>query len=138
MALVENDSMALQGLRMSAKNKVYPDRLISAIRVMNIVSSLQLKDLYGIDNISEFKPSRDELKLAEDVFERYKNSLANHQPGDEYQLVAYLAQEGGCSPLLSIVDEETPSRIATPSAAKVNDEHERFSEGTRLPGESYR
>ena len=126
LALVENDNMALQGLRMSAKSKVYPDRLISAIRVMNVVSSLQLKDLYGIDNIPEFKPSRDELKLAGDVFERYKNSLANHQLGDEYQLVAYLAQEVGCSPLLSIVDEETPSRIATPSAAKVNDEHERF------------
>ena len=126
LALVENDNMALQGLRMSAKNRVYPDRLISAIRVMNVVSSLQLKDLYGIDNLSEFKPNRDELKLAEDVFERYKNSFANHQPGDEYQLVAYLAQEVGCSPLLSIVDEEKPSSIESTPSAKTTEAHDRY------------
>ena len=126
LALVENDNMALQGLRMSAKNRVYPDKLISAVHVMNMISSLQLKALYGIDNISEFKLYHDERRLAEDVFERYKTSFENHQPGDEYQLVDYLAQEIGCSPLLSIVDEETPSNVAASSATSGNDAHERF------------
>ena len=126
LALVENDNMALQGLRMSAKNRVYPEKLISAIRVMNMISSLQLKALYGINNISEFKLYHDERRLAEDVFERYKTSFENHQPGDEYQLVDYLAQEIGCSPLLFIVDEEAPSDIATSSAASGNDAHDRF------------
>ncbi len=126
LALVENDNMALQGLRMSAKNRVYPDKLISAIRIMNMISSLQLKALYGIDNISEFKLFHDERRLAEDVFERYKTSFENHQPGDEYQLVEYLAQEIGCSPLLSIVDEEASSNSATSSAASGNDAHDRF------------
>ena len=130
LGLLDNDSMALKGLQMSAKNRVYPDKLISAIRIMNVISSLQLKELFGIDHIADFKPSRDEMKISADFFERYKRCSQNHKPGDEYQLVEYLAQAVGCSPLLSIVDEEQANGAASPgvpsSYTDPNKAHERF------------
>ena len=80
--------------------------------------------------MADFKPSRDEMKISEDFFERYKRCSQNHKPGDEYQLVECLAQTVGCSPLLSIVDEGQVNSVASPcvpsSYTDPNEAHERF------------
>ena len=86
-------------------SKDIPKVIIDASRVMNLVQSLQLKDLYGVDMTPGHHPRRNDLALAEELLKEYKAYKDTYKPGDEYELLEYFADNLRLQDLLLIRDE---------------------------------
>ncbi len=87
-------------------NKNYfPPEMERANKVMNIVSSLHFKDLYGINLIGQYKPTKLELAQAQDMYDEFKAYLDTYKVADEYEMIEYFVQSLGMEDLIEIVDE---------------------------------
>ena len=74
---------------------------------MNLVQSLQVKELYGVDMTPGHHPRRNDLALAEELFREYKAYKDTYKPGDEYELLEYFTDNLRLQDLLLIKDEES-------------------------------
>lgn len=81
-----------------------PD-LISKIKIYNIVNGLQLKDLYGIDLINEYKAKQTELRMAKDFYNEYLDYKDDRQTGEEYELVHNWATDLKLDKNFELIDE---------------------------------
>ena len=88
-------------------SKDIPKVIVDASKVMNLVQSLQVKDLYGVDMIAGHHPRRNDLALAEELFREYKAYKDTYKPGDEYELLEYFLDNLRLQDLLLIKDEES-------------------------------
>lgn len=82
-----------------------PDSILSAIRIMNVVSSMQLEKLYGLRLYEQYNASEEEMELARDFyakFEEYINSDGSYTHGDEYALMRYIIDNLGFSRLITL------------------------------------
>lgn len=87
-------------------NKNYfPPEMERANKVMNIVSSLHFKDLYGINLIGQYKPTKLELAQAQDMYDEFKAYLDTYKVADEYEMIEYFVQSLGMEDLIEIIDE---------------------------------
>lgn len=87
-------------------NKNYfPPEMERANKVMNIVSSLHFKDLYGINLIGQYKPTKLELAQAQDMYDEFMAYLDTYKVADEYEMIEYFVQSLGMEDLIEIVDE---------------------------------
>jgi hypothetical protein len=87
-------------------NKNYfPPEMERANKVMNIVSSLHFKELYGINLIGQYKPTKLELAQAQDMYDEFKAYLDTYKVADEYEMIEYFVQSLGMEDLIEIVDE---------------------------------
>ena len=88
-------------------SKDIPKVIVDASKVMNLVQSLQVKDLYGVDMTPGHHPRRNDLALAEELFREYKAYKETYKPGDEYELLEYFLDNLRLQDLLLIKDEES-------------------------------
>ena len=111
MSLLQQETDNMKADESVTGSKDIPKVIVDASRVMNLVQSLQLRDLYGIDMTPGHHPKRNDLALAEDLFKEYKAYKDTYQPGDEYELLEYFADNLRLQDLL-LVRDEPPGRKA--------------------------
>jgi hypothetical protein len=70
-----------------------PETILSKSKVLNIVIALHFKELFAIDLVSDFKPSKSELKLASDLYEEFCEYRDDKKPGEEYELIQHWAED---------------------------------------------
>jgi len=88
--------LMVEGLKSVTDSKIieiFPESVVSKSKIYNLVYSLQFKDLFGIDSITEFKPNNNELKLANEFYNEYKEYKDDKAPGEEYELVMHWAED---------------------------------------------
>ena len=83
-----------------------PD-LISKTKIYNIVNGLQLKDLYGIDLINEYKATQAELRMAKDFYNEYLDYKDDRQAGEEYELIHNWATDLKLDKNFELIEENT-------------------------------
>ena len=72
---------------------------------MNIVTSMHFKDIYGIDLIHEYHPTKQEYDQAKDLYDEFKAYLDTYKAGDEYEMMEYFVQSFDMEDLVEIIDE---------------------------------
>lgn len=107
--LLSMNNMIVQGKNSVTDKKIIdisPKDILSKTKIYNIVTALQFRDLFGIDYISDFNPSKTELKTATDFYNEYLEYRDDLQSGEEYELVQHWADDLQVSQYFELVDEE--------------------------------
>lgn len=70
-----------------------PSELVSKAKIYNLVGAMQLKQLYAIDFIDEYKASKSELDTATKFYKEYLEYSEDKGPGEEYELIQNWADD---------------------------------------------
>ncbi len=89
----------------ASSNGFFPLEIVRANKVMNIVTSIHFKEMYGIDLIGKYKPTKQELYQAKDLYEEFKAYLDSYNAGDEYEMMEYFVESLNMEDLVEITDE---------------------------------
>jgi len=85
--------------------KITPHLIFNASKVLNMVSALHLKDLYGIDLIKEFNATPIELKQANQMFQEFFEYRDDKAAGEEYEVVKHWGDDLKLSSYFSLRKE---------------------------------
>ena len=85
---------------------LFPKEITYANRVMKIVTCMHFKDIYGIDLIHEYHPSKQEINHAKDLYDEFKAYLDTYKAGDEYEMMEYFVQSFNMEDLVEMMDEK--------------------------------
>jgi hypothetical protein len=86
--------------------KYTPRIVYSASKILNIVSAIQLKDLYGVDIVKQFNPLPHEMKEAQRMWEEFSEYRKDRKPGEEYEIVQHWGEDLKLEKYFELVDEE--------------------------------
>ena len=100
---MEHDN--INAVKQTAANGFFPKEIVYANKVMNIVTSMHFKEMYGINLIGQYHPSKQEFEHAKDLYDEFKAYLNTFNPGDEYEMLEYFVQSFNMEDLIEIVDE---------------------------------
>ena len=84
---------------------IVPNQVFHASKIMNMVTSLHLKELYGMDFLHLYKPMKSEMNLAKDIYEEYKAYRDDYQPGEEYDMMNYFIEQLDCEDFVKTINE---------------------------------
>jgi tetratricopeptide (TPR) repeat protein len=105
LSLFHMEQDNINAVKQSSSNGLFPHEIVCANKVMNIVTSMHFKDMYGINLIGQYHPSKQELEHAQDLYEEFKAYLNTYKAGDEYEMMEYYVQSFNMEELVEIVDE---------------------------------
>lgn len=105
LSLFHMEQDNIDSVKRTSKAGLFPKEIIQANKVMNIVTSMHFKELYGIDLIHEYNPSKFEYNQAKDLYDEFKAYLDTYKNGDEYEMMEYFIQSFNMEDLVEIVDE---------------------------------
>lgn len=106
LSLFHMEQDNINAVKQAASNGFFPREIVYANKVMNIVTSLHFKDMYGINLIGQYHPTKQELEHAKDLYEEFKAYLNTYRAGDEYEMLEYFVQSFNMGDLVEIVDEK--------------------------------
>lgn len=121
LSLVAMELENVDSVKKAVKSEL-PKKVVSANRIMNIVSALHLQELYGFNIAPHYAPSGNERKIAEDLYAEYKAYRDDYKPGEEYDLLEYFVETLGFSPFLKLVSEMHFKEIGLPDISELPDE----------------
>ena len=107
LSLFQQEQDNIASIQQGMKNPgIVPNQIFNASKILNIITSLHLKELYGMDFISYYKPTKSELDKAKDMYEEYKAYRDDYQPGEEYDMMNYFIEQLDCEDLLTTINEK--------------------------------
>ena len=98
-----------------------PERIHRASTVLNLTHALHLKDLYGADFVHDFRAERRIRKLAEKLYEQFREIKDDRLPGEEYELIEEWGQKLGLQNYFDLV-HESPRRYREESSPAQSEE----------------
>ncbi len=105
LSLFHMEQDNINAVKQAAQNGFFPKEIVYANKVMNIVTSMHFKDMYGINLIGQYHPTKQELMHAKDLYDEFKAYLDTYKAGDEYEMVEYFVQSFNMEELIEIIDE---------------------------------
>ena len=105
LSLFHMEQDNIDSVKRTASQGFFPKEVLHANKVMNIVSSLHFKDIYGINLIKEYHPTKQEYEQAKDLYDEFKAYLNTYKAGDEYEMMEYFVQSFDMEDLVEMKDE---------------------------------
>jgi len=105
LSLFHMEQDNINAVKQTATNGFFPMEIVYANKVMNIVTSMHFKDMYGINLIGQYHPTKKELEHAKDLYDEFKAYLDTYKNGDEYEMLEYFVQSFNMEDLIEIIDE---------------------------------
>ncbi len=103
-------TLTLQNIKAVTDKKVVdvsPKNILSKSKIYSITHALQLKALFGLDVVNDFKPTAAELKQATGFYNEYLQYKEDKEPAEEYELVQHWADDLQLNNYFELVDEIT-------------------------------
>ncbi len=105
LSLFHMESDNIESVRKSAKEDFFPKEIVHANKVMNIVTSMHFKDIYGIDLVRQYQPTKREYDQAKDLYDEFKAYLQTYKAGDEFEMMEYFVQAFNMEDFVEVIDE---------------------------------
>lgn len=105
LSLFRMEQDNINAVKQAASNGFFPKEIVYANKVMNMVTSMHFKDMYGINLLGQYHPTKQEYDHAKDLFDEFKAYLNTFNPGDEYEMLEYFVQSFNMEDLIEIIDE---------------------------------
>jgi Tfp pilus assembly protein PilF len=89
-------NLVQDGLKAVTDKKVLeitPKDIVSVNKIYNLVGAMQLKNLYAVDFISDYKASKIEMDTAIRFYKEFIEYSEDKKPGEEYELVQHWADD---------------------------------------------
>lgn len=109
LSLFHMEQDNINAVKQAGSQGFFPKEIVYANKVMNIITSMHFKDLYGINLIGQYHPTKQEYAHAIDLYEEFKAYLNTFKAGDEYEMVEYFVQSFNMEDLVEIIDEDEVS-----------------------------
>ena len=105
LSLFHMEQDNIEAVKQSSQNGFFPKEIVYANKVMNMVTSMHFKDIYGINLLGQYHPTKQEFEHAKDLYEEFQAYLDTYKAGDEYEMLEYFVQSFNMEELVEIVDE---------------------------------
>ena len=105
LSLFHMEQDNINAVKQAAQNGFFPKEIVYANKVMNLVTSMHFKEMYGINLIGQYHPTKQELEHAKDLYEEFKAYIDTYKAGDEYEMLEYFVQSFNMEEFIEIVDE---------------------------------
>lgn len=105
LSLLHMEQDNINAVKQAATNGFFPKEIVSANKVMNIATSMHFMDMYGINLIGQYQPTKQEYEHAKDLYEEFKAYLNTYNPGDEYEMLEYFVESFNMEDLVEIINE---------------------------------
>ena len=105
LSLFHMEQDNINAVKQAAQNGFFPKEIVYANKVMNIATSMHFKDMYGINLIGQYHPTKQELEHAQDLYDEFKAYIDTYKAGDEYEMLEYFVQSFDMEDLVEIIDE---------------------------------
>ncbi len=109
LSLLHMEEENINSVQKASTMGFFPKEIVYANKVMNIATSMHFKDIYGINLIGQYHPTKQEYEHAKDLYEEFKAYLVNYKPGDEYEMLEYFVQSFNMEDFIEIIDENQVS-----------------------------
>ena len=106
LSLFHMEQDNINAVKQAGQNGFFPNEIVYANKVMNIVTSMHFKDMYGINLIGQYHPTKQEYEHAKDLYDEFKAYLDTYKAGDEYEMFEYFVQSFNMEDLVEIIDED--------------------------------
>jgi len=106
LSLYHTELDNIKNVQSADKGNVFPREIIKANKIMILVSTLHFKDMYGLDLIKNYHPTKAELDQAMDLYDEYKAYVDTFKDGDEYELLEYFVSSLNMEELIALQDEK--------------------------------
>ena len=107
----------------------FPENIVHVNKVLNAVSFLQYRELLGLDFLGKMPISKDELKLAKELYEIARGYMDSFSPGDEWTLVRTFLEKMHCDSFFKVIDEEAKHAEEERKKESTLSFQERFTSG---------
>lgn len=67
--------------------------MVTKSKVFNLISAIHIKVHFGVDLVAEHQPTSVELNEAQSCFKELQEYRQDREPGDEYDLIRYWAED---------------------------------------------
>lgn len=105
LSLFHMEQDNINAVKQAATNGFFPKEIVYANKVMNIATSMHFKEMFGINLIGQYHPTKQEFEHAKDLYEEFKAYLNTYKAGDEYEMLEYFVQSFNMEDLVNIIDE---------------------------------
>ena len=106
LSLFHMEQTNIDAIRKGENSNLFPNEIVKASKIMNIVTCMHFKDLYGIDLVHEYKPTKAEYDHAKDLYDEFKAYLNTYKDGDEYEMLEYFVESFKMEDFMDIRDED--------------------------------
>lgn len=106
LSLFQMESDNIKSVREASSSGFFPKEVVYANKVMNIVSCMHFMDMYGINLVGQYNPTKLEYAHAKDLYEEFKAYWKTHKDGDEYEMMEYFVQSFNMEDFIEIITEE--------------------------------
>jgi len=86
--------------------KFTPSKVLTTSITYNLVNSFHFRDLYGVDLIADHNPRKTELNKARALYEEYQEYRQDKEPGEEYELIQFWAEDLNVDHYFELIDEQ--------------------------------
>ena len=105
LSLFHMEQDNINAVKQAASNGFFPKEIVYANKIMNIVTSIHFKDIYGINLIGQYRPTKQEYEQAQDLYDEFQAFLETYKAGDEYEMIEYFVESLNMEDLIEIIDE---------------------------------
>lgn len=106
LSLFSQEEENINSIQTAEKAKMIPPAIVRANKLMNMVTSLHMEELYGINLLNYYKPTKTEYGCAKKLYEEYQAYRDDYEPGEEYDLCRYFIETLGFEDLIVWVNED--------------------------------
>lgn len=103
LSLMHQETLNRESI-VKGQQSLLPKSIVTASKIMNIVTSMHLEKLFGLRFYQYYKPTNAEFETAKDLYEEYL-AYYDYQPGEEYELVEYFAETLGVQDFFELKNE---------------------------------
>ena len=86
LSLFSQEEENINAVQSVEKAKIFPPDVVKANKIMNLVASLHLEELYGINLQNYYKPTKAEFDRAKALYKKFRACRDSYEPGQEYEL----------------------------------------------------
>lgn len=83
----------------------FPKEISHMSKCMNLCKSMHFRQLYGINLLNRYHPTKEEMNVGKDLYDEYLEYAKGFGPGEEYDLIQYFVDTFGLSDYVTISDE---------------------------------
>ena len=129
LSLFHMEKDNINSIKQTSKG-IFPNEIVHANKVMNIATCMHFKEMYGINLIGQYHPTKQEYEQAKDLYEEFKAYLDSYKPGDEYEMLEYFVESFNMEDLIEIVNE---SNVTNSMKADLSLESDLKEKGKEAP-----
>ena len=121
LSLFEMEKDNLKSANDKKLEKAFPLEITKGSKVLNMVTCMHFKQLYGVDLLSDYHATKMEMDQATDLYEEYKAYIDTYKTGDEYELVEYFEDSLHMQDMMTIQPEVDNTPKDDPFAGSIKD-----------------